>query len=179
MAKVIIGNKEQGFIRFGFNSVFEARKSKMYPQNPANFTAVVIIPKDHPQVAEIQAAIKAAADEGWSKKKPANLNNPLRDGDTDKAGNEAFAGMYFITASSNADNPPGVIDALAQPAEKQDWNSGDYGRVSVNFYPSLSYNKIGVGLNNVQFVLKGEPLSERVSANQEFGVEAVEPNEAF
>jgi len=179
MAKVIIGNKEQGFIRFGFINVFEAHKSKMYPQNLPNFTAVVIIPKGHPQVAEIQAAIKAAADEGWSKKKPANLNNPLRDGDTEKPGKAAFAGTYFITASSREDDPPGVIDASVQPAKKQDWNAGDYGRASVTFYPSLSYNKIGVGLNNVQFVLKGESLSERVSANQDFGVEEVEPDVAF
>ena len=179
MAKVIIGNKEQGFVRFGFINVFEARKSKMYPLGPEKFTAVVLFPKDHPQVAEIQAAIEETAEAGWGKKKPAILNNPLRDGDTAKAGNEAFAGMYFITASSSADEPPGVLDALVQPAKEQDWNSGDYGRVSVNFYPSIANTKIGVGLNNVQFVLKGEPLSERVSANQEFGVEAVEPDEAF
>jgi hypothetical protein len=185
MTKLLIGNVADGLLRFGFLAVFAARKSAKFPANPPRFTAVAILPKNHPQVQRIRAAVKEAAETGWpdAKKRP-KLSDPLRDGSTDKPGNPAYAGMYFFTANAQEGYPPGVVTGQAaanglEPAKEQDWNAGDYGRVSVDVFPSVAYGKLCFGLNNVQFLRKGEPLTNKESASSEFGVEAVDPDETF
>jgi len=179
--RIIVGSSETGLVRFGFLHVFAAGKSKKFPANPPRFTVIGIIPKNHPQVASIKAAAKTAAETTWpvAKSRP-KLNNPLRDGDMEKPDNPAYAGMYFFTANAPEDRPPGVVTGRVgrngglEPAVPKDWAAGDYGRVSLDVYGSPKHNKMCVGLYNVQFLEKGEPLSRYMDASSEFEVESIE-----
>ena len=86
------------------------------------YSVSLIIPKsDTVTIAKIRAAIQAAYDEGQSKLKgnskyvPAleDLKTPLRDGDKERKGDEAYKNAYFVNANSTT--KPGVVDADCQP----------------------------------------------------------------
>ena len=139
----------------------------------------LIIPKDDVEtVNKIEAAIKAAYTEGASKLKgngksvPAltAIKTPLRDGDTERPDDEAYANSFFVNA--NSPNPPNIVDSACQPIlERSEVYSGVYGRASISFY---AYNKngnrgIACGLNNLQKIRDGEPLGGRTSAVEDFG----------
>jgi hypothetical protein len=179
--RIIVGSSASGLARFGFLNVFTPGRSKKFPANPPRFTVIGIIPKDHPQVDIIKAAAKKVTETTWpvAKSRP-KLNNPLRDGDTDKPDNPAYAGMYFFTANASEDQPPGVVTGRVgtngglEPAGSKDWGAGDYGRVSIDLYGSTKYDKLCIGLYNVQFLKKGEPLSSYADASSEFEVESIE-----
>lgn len=54
--------------------------------------------------------------------------------------------------------------------EKEEFKSGDYGRVTVNFYYfEVDSKGVAVGLNNIQKLLDGEPLGNSSSADDDFG----------
>ena len=102
----------------------------------------LIIPKsDKKTIAKIEAAIEAAYHEGEAKLKgngrsvPALsvLKTPLRDGDTERPDDEAYADSYFVNANSTT--APGIVDADCQPIiDTSEVYSGVYGRASINFY---------------------------------------------
>ena len=125
----------------------------------------------------INKAIEAAKVAGKAKladktgKIPANIKVPLRDGDTDRPDDEAYADSFFINASSN--RKPGVVDAqLNEIISPEEFYSGCYGRASINFYAfNANGNKgIAAGLQNLQKLAEGEPLAG-ASAEQDFGGE--------
>ena len=72
-------------------------------------------------IEKIKAAIQAAYEEGESKLKgngktvPAltAIKTPLRDGDTERPDDPAYAGAYFVNANSN--ERPGVVDRRRVP----------------------------------------------------------------
>ena len=147
------------------------------------YSSSLIIPKSDVITKEkIEAAIRAAYEEGQSKLKGNgktvppldSLKTPLRDGDTERPDDEAYANSYFVNA--NSANPPGIVDADCQPIiERSEVYSGVYGRASISFY---AYNKngnrgIACGLNNLQKIRDGEPLGGRASAESDFGSEPV------
>ena len=163
-------------VRFSYCNLFKARA--MDENAKPKFSVSLIIPKDHPQLPEVKAAIKAETEAKWPdpKKRPGGLYNPLRDGDADRPNDAAYAGCFFINASANVDNPPAVIDYKKEKVtDLTYWNSGDYGNASVNFYAFDVSAKKGVacGLNAVQFVNKGEPLGGRGNVLADFEVEQV------
>ena len=116
----------------------------------------------------------AAIEEGIGKfggKKPnkASLKLPLRDGDTEREDDEAYAGSYFINANSNT--APQIVDMKVQPIlERGEVYSGVYARVSVNFYAFNSSGNKGIacGLGNIQKVRDGEPLGGKSKAEDDF-----------
>ena len=86
------------------------------------YSVSLIIPKsDTVTIEKIRAAIRAAYEEGQSKLKgssksvPAleDIKTPLRDGDKDRKGDDAYKNAYFVNANST--NKPGVVDADKQP----------------------------------------------------------------
>ena len=142
------------------------------------YSVSLIIPKsDTATVAKIHAAIQAAYDEGQSKLKgssktvPAleDLKTPLRDGDRDRKGDEAYANAWFINANSTT--KPGVVDADRQPIlDSSELYSGIIGRASINFYAFNSNGNRGIacGLNNIQKVRDDEALGGRARARDVF-----------
>ena len=146
------------------------------------FSVSLIIPKsDKKTVEKIKAAIDAAYKEGESKLKgngktiPAlsTLKTPLRDGDTERPDDPAYANAYFVNA--NSATAPGIVDKTCQPIlDRSEVYSGVYGRASVNFYAFNSNGNRGIAcaLNNLQKIRDGEPLGGKSRAEDDFASEA-------
>lgn len=140
----------------------------------AKFGMSVIIPKSNKKTLKaLGVAIKAAVELGKQKhgkvfENEKKLKFPLRDGD-DEREDEAYKDSFFLNA--NAKNRPGMVDRKVQPIlDPKEIKSGDWGNVSLNFYPfSVNGNSgIAVGLNHVQKVKDGEPLGSQTNASDEF-----------
>lgn len=164
--------------RWSYANVWEA---KSINGGTPKFSVSLIIPKaDTKTVAKVKAAIEAAYHEGESKLKGngksvppmAALKTPLRDGDTERPDDEAYANAYFINA--NATTAPGIVDADRNPIlTRSEVYSGVYGRASISFYAFNSNGNKGIacGLNNLQKLRDGEPLGGKASAESDFATD--------
>ena len=142
------------------------------------FSVSLIIPKsDKKTIEAIKKAIQAAYKEGEAKLKGNSrsvppletIKTPLRDGDTERPDDEAYANSYFLNANSTTQ--PGIVDANVQPIlTRSEVYSGVYGRASINFYAFNSNGNRGIacGLNNLQKIRDGEPLGSHTSAEDDF-----------
>ena len=172
--KVITGPET----RWSYANVWEA---KSINGGTPKFSVSLIIPKsDTVTIKKIQAAIEAAYKEGEAKLKgngrsvPALsvLKTPLRDGDTERPDDEAYANAYFVNA--NSATAPGIVDADRQPIlDRSEVYSGVYGRASINFYAFNSNGNKGIacGLNNLQKIRDGAPLGGKSRAEDDFATE--------
>lgn len=142
------------------------------------YSASLIIPKsDTVTIQKIKAAIQAAFDEGQAKLKGTSkvaptlesIHYPLRDGDKERPGDEAYANSYFVNANSLT--KPGAVDADRNTIlDSSELYSGIIGRASISFY---AYNHggnrgIACGLNNIQKLADGTPLGGRSRAEDDF-----------
>lgn len=140
------------------------------------YSVSLIIPKsDVTTYNKIQAAIRAAYEEGQGKLRGAgktvpaleDIKLPLRDGD--KKGDDAYKGCWYINANSTT--KPGVVDADRQPIiETSELYSGIVGRASITLYAfNTNGNKgIAAGLNNLQKLADGTPLGGHSRAEDDF-----------
>ena len=172
--KVITGPKT----RWSYANVWDA---KSINGGAPKYSVSLIIPKsDTKTVEKIQAAIKAAYEEGQSKLKgngksiPAlsAIKTPLRDGDAERPDDEAYKNSYFINA--NSATAPGIVDADRNPIlERSEDYSGVYGRASINLYAFNSNGNRGIacGLNNLQKISDGEPLGGKSRAEDDFNTD--------
>jgi hypothetical protein len=169
--KVITGPRT----RWSYANVWEP---KSINGGTPKYSVSLIIPKgDTKTVEKVKAAIQAAYEEGQAKLKgngrsvPAltAIKNPLRDGDTERPDDEAYAGCYFINANSQA--APGIVDADCNPIlEHSEVYSGVYGRASVSFYAFNSNGNRGIacGLNNLQKLADGTALGGHTRPEDDF-----------
>lgn len=167
--------------RWSYANVWEA---KSINGGTPKFSVSLIIPKsDTRTIAKIKAAIEAAYREGEAKLKGngktvpplSAIKTPLRDGDTERPDDPAYANSYFINANSST--APGIVDADRQPIlERSEVYSGVYGRASINFYAFNSNGNRGIacGLNNLQKIRDGEPLGGKSRAEDDFATEIEE-----
>ena len=142
------------------------------------YSVSLIIPKsDTITVEKIRAAIRAAYEEGQSKLKGSSkfvpdledIKTPLRDGDKDRKGDEAYKNSWFVNANSTT--KPGVVDADRNPIlDSSELYSGIIGRASINFYAFNSNGNKGIacGLNNLQKLSDGTPLGGHNRAEDDF-----------
>ena len=169
-AKVITG-----VCRLSYANIWQA---KSINGGAPKYSASVLIPKsDTKTLAKVKAAIQAAYEEGEGKLKGngktapslVSLKTPLRDGDTERPDDEAYAGHWFINANSNT--APGVVDANREPIyDTSEIYSGVYARVSLSFYAFNSNGNRGIAcaLQNIQKVRDGEPLGGKSKAEDDF-----------
>ena len=148
------------------------------------YSVSLIIPKSDTKTLEkIKAALDAAYHEGEAKLRGSgksvppmtSLKLPLRDGDTERPDDTAYAGSYFINA--NASNAPGIVDAdRNEILTRSEVYSGVYGRASITFYAFNSNGNRGIacGLNNLQKIKDGEPLGGKSRAEDDFATDADE-----
>ena len=159
-------------VRLSYVRVFEA--GQVNGAGDPIYSLCILIPKDSPEVPAIKAAIAAEYENLKVKfpklagKNPKTWNNPLRDGDEERDGEE-YQGHYFINAKrKEKQGAPVVIDGnKPYSTERNDLYSGCYGNVAVSFYPYEFAGKygIGVGLNGVQKVRDGERLDGGTSVD--------------
>lgn len=169
--KVITGKET----RWSYANVWEP---KSINGGTPKYSVSLIIPKsDTETVKKIKAAIEAAYQEGEAKLKgngksvPALsvIKTPLRDGDSERPDDPAYANCFFVNA--NSATAPGIVDADRNPIlTRGEVYSGVYGRASISFYAFNSNGNKGIacGLNNLQLIRAGEPLGGKVSAESDF-----------
>jgi hypothetical protein len=163
-----------GVVRMNYCHFFKPHAPKGSDQE--KFSGRFFVPKtDKETVQRIQAAMKEEIKDKWGKNAPSNMWMPFKDGDDPgqlpnnvEAGTEPYEGHYYFNAKS--DTAPGVVDENRQGIiDPSEVNWGDFGRVSVSVYAYDNVSKgIGIGLNNVQWLYKGEPLGSRTRAEDEF-----------
>jgi hypothetical protein len=164
-------------VRLSYLYAFKPRKND---KGVESYQAKLIIPKGHPQLPEIRAAIQKERDTKWPdpKTRPNGLKNPLRDADAEAAANgkevdPECENAFFLNANRYAaeQGAPTLVDASLKPVtDPGRWNSGDYANVKVDFFPyAKTENKgIGVGLVTIMFLRKGEPLTGRTDPMEGF-----------
>ncbi len=142
------------------------------------YSVSLIIPKsDTETVKKIKAAIQAAYEEGEAKLKGNgrtvpdldSIKTPLRDGDKERKGDEAYANSWFVNA--NSVTKPGIVDRDCNPIlEPGELYSGIIGRASINFFAYNSNGNRGIacGLNNLQKLADGTPLGGHSRAEDDF-----------
>lgn len=160
-----------GKCRASYAHLFEPYAVK--PGNTPKYSVALIIPKsDTETIAKVNAAIDEALQDGiankWGGRRPGNLKLPLHDGDTERPDDPAYANSYYINATSA--EKPGVVSRKRLPiTDPSVIYSGCYIRASVSFYAYDTGGKgVAAGLNNVQFWCDGEPLNNRMKAEDEF-----------
>lgn len=174
-----------GKVRLSYVHIFEAQS---IDGGDEKFSCAILIPKtDKETLRKIKAATDAAKELGkgkWGGKIPANCKTPLRDGDEERPDDEAYAGHYFLNATSK--NKPGIAKPIGKGADGKtkfqeitdttEVYSGCYAKVSINFYPFDAKGNRGVaaGLNNVVKVQDGEFLGGRANVQDEFAEEDFE-----
>lgn len=162
-----------GLVRFSYAHVWEPQA--INDGDDKKYSVSLIIPKsDKKTIKAIKDAIEEAKEEGrltkFKGKVPAKLKTPLRDGDEERPDDEAYANSYFVNATSF--NKPGIVDRDINPIlDRDEFYSGCYGRASITFYPFNANGNIGVacGLNHIQKLKDGEPLSGRSTPEADFG----------
>ena len=170
-AKVITGPET----RFSYCSVWEP---KSINGGEPRYSVSILVPKaDKVTVGKIKEAIQQAYHDGESKLKGKGslpplsaLKTPLRDGDTERPDDPAYAGMWFLNANST--RPPQIVDGSCDPIlDRSEFYSGCYGRASITFFAFNTNGNRGIacGLNNLQKLRDGEPLGGRTTAMSDFG----------
>ena len=170
-----------GVVRLSYANVWEP--ASINGSNPKYSVSLIIPKSDTATVEKSKAAIKAAYEEGQAKLKGNGrsvppltaIKTPLRDGDTERPDDPAYADSWFINANSST--APGIVDADCNPIlTRSEVYSGVYGRASINFYAFNSNGNKGIacGLNNLQKIRDGEPLGGKASAASDFATDADE-----
>lgn len=155
-----------GPVRLSYLSVFRPRMNQM--KGAEEYSAVLLIPKTaSPFCADGKAVgkaandlIKAALEAKFGPNVP-KWDSPLKDGDkeTDNEGNPRNPGYWYIGVSAKADYPPLLIDGRKEKVASG-WQSGDWGKVQIQFYAYEFQGRkgVGAGLRGIQFLRHDEAL---------------------
>lgn len=166
-----------GQVRLSYVHLFTPYANQ--PGQEPKFSTTILLPKSDIATkqridAAINAAIQAGVSSKWNGTRPAQVKNPIWDGDGVRQNGESFGpeckGHWVFTASSKQQQA--VVDMSVCPILSQsEVYSGMYARVNVNFFPYFnSGNKgIGCGLGPIQKLTDGEPLGGGISAESAFG----------
>lgn len=166
--------------RASFPQLFEA---KSFQNQDAKFSVVMLFDKKTTDLKAMKKAAANAAIEKWGADKakwPKNLRDPFRDGE-EKADMEGYKGCTFVSASSKAENRPGLVDEnVERIMDKSKFYAGCYARAElIAFAYDVSGNRgISFSLQNVQKLRDGKPFSGRKNAEDVFDkVEKAEDSE--
>ena len=166
-----------GKVRASYVHIFTPR----VPDNggEAKYSVTLLIPKSdtvtlNALYADIERAKQEGAQKAFNGSVPPQCKIPIYDGDGYRPSGEVFGpeckGCMVMTASAK-DKPVIVGLDMQEILNPADVYSGCYIRASINMfaYNSNGNKGIGCGLNAVQKIEDGEPLTVRVSAEEAFG----------
>lgn len=151
-------------VRLAFPELWSAKQ--VNGEGDPAFSAVFLLPRDHPQIKEIQAAIEEVGKAKWKDQWPnvkkqlqASDKLVLHDGDT-KAQYAGYEGNWFINSRAQAEKRPLIIDRDKTPLIAADGRpyAGCYVNASIEIWAqSNGYGKrVNASLRAVQFVRDGE-----------------------
>ncbi len=160
-------------VRAAFPVFFEPKTFK--GEGEPAYSGSFLLPRDHPQVAEIKAAIKEAAKDKWGEKAgaivkqlEANDKVCLHDGDA-KAEFTGYEGNLYVSGRASADKRPLIIDRDKTPLVAADGKpyAGCYVNVSLEIWAqNNSFGKrINASIRAVQFLRDGDSFGGGTSAN--------------
>lgn len=164
-----------GEVRFSYVHVFEPQKGD---DGKEKYSVAVLWPKSETAItALVEEAVKAGKEKGktskWGGKIPANAKSPIRDGDIEREDDSNYAGMYFMNCSSKQKPGVRVLEngAVVEALDMEDFYSGCWGAVTLNFFPydSNGNKGVGVGLNNLIKTRDDERLAGGTTAESDFG----------
>jgi hypothetical protein len=168
--------------RISFPKLF---KPVAFGNGKPKYSMVMLIPKNDPQIKELKKLVADTAREFWPEenKRPKNVMNPIKDGDTDLMEDGTLrcekypemAGHYVVSASTV--DRPGVVDHDVQPIlDETEIYSGCFCRTKVHAYaygPSktnpLIKSGVAIGFNNIQKVKDGEAFTGKSRPEDDFG----------
>lgn len=171
-----VGTREEP-VRFSYVNVFDLRENQ---NGKPQYSVSVLIPKSYKkQIKEIERCIEEANQRGiagpWGGKKANSPHPVLRDGDEDYPDKPEYEDMYFIGAKTDKDHKPKVVDLqLHELLDKEEFDSGDYGRVWLEFFPYMHKESkqrgVSVSLGNIQKLKEGTRFAgQGRSAAADFG----------
>lgn len=142
-----------------------------------SYSVTLLIPKTNVTlIKQIKECIEVATAKGikdvWKgvKPGPSVFKYPLHDGDEEKPGEAAYAGMMYINARNS--KKPGVLmqqDGAKIPGDENNVYSGCYAYATVQFFPFDKKGKgVGASLQNVLKTKDGERLAGGPSAEADF-----------
>ena len=160
-------------VRLSYANLFKARKSsKTDPSAKMVYGTALLIPKNHPQMKELNDAVQEIGNEKFGKKWAGMFEekNPVKDGDAKKyADDPAYHGMWVIGA--NSERKPQIVDRKLEAITSEDEiYSGCWVNATFNVYAFEGDANKGVtfGLNNIQLVKTGERLGGVAGADEDF-----------
>ena len=143
--------------------------------SPEKFSVTLIYDKDE-DLSSLKKACDAALAKKYPNGAPANVQMPVKDGDTklDANGNvrPEFAGKKFITATCKAEDRPKVVNGELQPIiDASEIYGGCELRVSVNVFAWEHMGKRGCSLylSNAQKTGDSDPFGANTSVESDFG----------
>jgi hypothetical protein len=153
--------------RLAFPALFEP--TTVAGEGKPRYSAALLLPADHPQLADIRKVIKAVATDKWKDKTAGILLGlektdkvALHDGDT-KTQYDGFAGNFFISAASQENAPPTVVDANRAPLTAKSGKpyAGCYVNASLEFWAQDNQwgKRVNCTLRGIQFVRDGDAFS--------------------
>jgi hypothetical protein len=162
-----------GKVRASYAHAFEPQ-SFSGKGDDLKYSVSLIIPKDDKAMIEaVNKAVAAAIEEGkkgvFKGKVPKSDKLPLKDGDTERATDEAYADAFYVSAISTS--KPQVVNLKKERiTDPEKFYSGCYCLASLNFYPFNFNGTVGVacGLNNILTLEEGDPLAGRSEATSDF-----------
>lgn len=143
-----------GEIRFSFANVFEPKRNDNGDgDGDPKYSCQILIPKSNKEALKlIEEATAGAVDKGketkWNGKIPAMLKKPLRDGAEKEDDDPTYEGMMFLNCSNK--RKPGVQvldDGMRYEATEDDFYSGCWGAVTLDFFPYDHKGNKGVGVS--------------------------------
>ena len=165
-----VGTREEP-VRFSYAFVHEPRPDD---QGKLQYSVCILIPKSYEkQIAAIQAEIQKAVDKGkadkWGGKVPFFKTPTLHDGDVEKADKPEYEGMMYLNAKNT--RRPTIVDSDRQEImDENDFYSGCWGRVAVDFFPYANkQNGVACSLGNLQKFKDDVAFSGGRSAAEDFG----------
>lgn len=165
--------------RVNWPKVFKPELNKL--NGKMEYSIVALFPKAA-DFSKMKQAAKEACEEKWgkdAKKWPANLRNPFRD-QGEKLKVDAETGKEVLPAGyetgcvfmqlKSANKPQVVNQQVEEIMDQSEFYSGCWARatVSVYAYSQAGNNGVNFGLQNIQKVRDGEPLSGRTKAQDDF-----------
>lgn len=155
-------------VRLAFPNIFEPKAND---SGVLTYSAALILPPDHPQIAEIQAKMDEAGKAKWLDKWPATKKLlekqdrlALHDGDL-KAKYDGYGGNLFINANAKDTQRPTVISQNRSPLTARDGviYAGCYVNASLDFWAQKDHPKGGSRINaqlrGIQFLRDGDSFS--------------------